>query len=308
MRENSHKVRVLLAAMVAVGVIAAVPALAAPGTYALVPAATDEGGTHFVLGVAPLSRDPLADPALGVGPYGLGFAGNPEAWRSGLDQWEGRAAQDQALAGVSIQPGITYRATSNLALDAGVGLRYRQAPSESSQLPANLQDPAIRGSGLRAGDLNLGLRYLLDSGTEVGLLYRSRFREATPNQRYPATRYSDFTAPGVQVPGATVPQVLAATVSRQLGGRWALTGAVGWQELAQSEGIAYSQGGSLGGEAWFAGVGARYALRENLGVGMAVEYLYGSGLDPARRNLVPTTSPAGDGSYYFFGLDLNWRF
>jgi long-subunit fatty acid transport protein len=272
--------------------------------------ASDEAGRmEFVLGVSPLSGDPVSAPALGTSPYGLGFAGSANSWRSGLDQWEGRSTQDQPVGGVFVAPGISYRASSNLAVGAGVGLRYYLAPAGSSELPAALRYPASGGSGLRGADLNLGLRYALDPGTEVGLAYRSRFKEDAWSQRYPTTRYSDFTTPGVQVPGVTVPQALSATMSHQFGERWALTGALGWQEMAQAEGSAFSQGATLrGGEAWFAGVGARYALRENLGVGMSVEYLYGSGLDPVRRNLVPAASPGGDGSYYFFGLDLNWRF
>ncbi len=308
MRGNWHKIRVL--AFAAAGAFAIAPAVGAAGSYELLPSgAADGDSAHFVLGVTPFSRDPLTAPGLGVGRYGVGFGASTYAWRSGLDEWEGRAAREQAVAGVFVTPAISYRATGTLALDAGVALRYRLGPSAGSQFPASLQDPLSRASGLRGADLNLGLRYALDPGTEVGLAYRSRFRDDTLSQWYPITRYSDFTTPGVQVPGVTVPQAVAATVSHQFGKRWALTGALGWQELAQSERVAWSQGGALGGgEAWFAGVGARYSLRENLGVGMAVEYLYGSGLDPARRNLVPPALPAGDSSYYFFGLDLNWRF
>jgi len=307
---NSHTLRTLAAALAAAGAFASVPALGAGGSYGLLPVAAGEtGGTQFVLGVNPLSRDPLSAPVLGTGPYGLGFAGSANSWKSGLDQWEGRATQDQPVGGVFVAPGVSYRASSNLAVGAGVGLRYDLAPAGSSELPAALRYPTSGGSGLRGADLNLGLRYAVDPGTEVGLAYRSRFKDDAWSQRYPMTSYADFAIPGVQVPGASVPQAVSATLSHQFGERWALTGALGWQEIAQAEGSAFSQGATLrGGEAWFAGVGARYALRENLGVGMSMEYLYGSGLDPVRRNLVPAASLSGDGSYYFFGLDLNWRF
>jgi long-subunit fatty acid transport protein len=301
----SSQVRQLLGAAVAGGLLAA-PALTAAAPYDLV--TTD--GPQFVLGVRAWQEDQA--PGLGSGRYGIGFAGNVDAWRGSYDNWLGRpGAEYGGPALMSLTPGLAYRPSTGLALGAALDLRYRLSSNAATGAPAFRDGRLGAESGLRGVGLNLDMRYALDPRTDLGLAYRSQFRQDTYTTGYPIAHYTDLESGVIALPGIAVPQAVSASIQRQVGERWALTGALGWQEWAPDADVLGTRAPSLGsrGDTWFAGVGAQYRLRENLGVGMAVEYFYGNGLDAARRNLTRSDALGGDAAgNYFFGLDLRWKF
>jgi long-chain fatty acid transport protein len=295
------------------GMLVAAPALTVAAPYDLVTSPADRAdGAKFLFGVRASQDDPQTATGFGIGRYGIGFSGNAEAWPASYDAWLRRAAADEAPAIVSLTPGLAYRpASSNLSLGAALDLRYRLTPGAPAGLPAYRDGQATGEAGLRGVGLNLGMHYSLDQRTDVGLVYRSQLRQDPYLTRYSIARYSDLDSGMIVPSGLAVPQTVSASIQRQLGARWALTGALGWQEWASDTdplGTRVVGLNTRGGDAWFAGVGAQYRLRQNLDVGMAVEYLYGNGLDTTRRNLTRTDVPGSDAGYYFFGLDLKWKF
>jgi long-subunit fatty acid transport protein len=301
----SSQVRQLLGAAVAGGLLVA-PALTAAAPYELV--TTD--GPQLVLGVRTLQEDQA--PGLGSGRYGIGFAGSADAWVGSYDNWLVRPAVDGGPALMSLTPGLAYRPSTDLALGAAIDLRYRLSPNVAGSPTFRDGRPAAQ-SGLRGVGLNLDMRYSLNPRTDLGLAYRSQFRQDAYSYTtgYPIAHYTDLESGTIALPGIAVPQAVSASILRQVGERWALTGALGWQEWAPDADVLGTRVPSAGirGDTWFAGVGAQYRLRENLGVGMAVEYFYGNGLDAARRNLTRSDALGGDAAgNYFFGLDLRWKF
>lgn len=306
MSRISSQIRQLFRVAVASGLLVA-PALAAAAPYDLV--TTD--GPQFVLGLRAWPDE--QSPGIGSGRYGIGFAGNADAWRGSYDSWLGRAsAEDGGPTLMSMTPGLAYRPSTGLALGATLDLRYRLSPNAMGA-PAFRDGRPVAQSGLRGVGLNLDMRYALNPRTDVGLAYRSQFRQDTYSYStgYPIAHYTDLESGMIALPGIAVPQALSASIQRQVGERWALTGSLGWQEWASEADVLGTRVPSLGsrGDTWFAGVGAQYRLRENLGVGMAVEYFYGNGLDAARRNLTRSEALGGDAAgNYFFGLDLRWKF
>ncbi|HSD61888.1 MAG TPA: hypothetical protein VLC55_13635 [Burkholderiales bacterium] len=244
-------------------------------------------GADWLLGAKPVYEDTA--PGLGVGRFGLGFGADSQAWPEGRDRWSGGfPSADGGPVGVSLAPGLAYRARPNLALEAGLDVTYRtlRAPG---LVPPEAATPGLGGVGL-----NLGVRYDFDARTQFGVAYRSELRSDPSAMRYYVPRGS-ILDPGTGRSPAS--QAFSANVQRQVGSRWSLLGSVGWQ---QGESPAFRS------DAWLAGVGAQYRLQQDLDVGMALEYSTGNGLD-ARRNFTRDL-PASDGGSYFFGLDLNWRF
>ncbi|HET9702088.1 MAG TPA: hypothetical protein VFP70_14305 [Burkholderiales bacterium] len=246
-----------------------------------VPSLAHAEGIDWLLGVKPVFED--TSPALGVGRFGVGLAANGHFGPSGLFPYP-----DAGPVGFSLAPALAYRAGANLALEAGLDVTYRTL-REPGLVAPDAASPEMGGVGL-----SLGLRYDYDPRTRLGVSYRSELRSDPLAGRYSVARGS-LLEPALRT-GA--PQILSASVQRQLGERWSLLGSVGIQ---QAEPLA------LRADAWTAGVGAQYRLHEDLGVGMALEYSTGNGADAARRN-VARDLPASDGGSYFFGLDLNWRF
>lgn len=305
----SNRIRQSFAALAAGGILAAAPTIVSAAAYDLL-FPTADPATQWTLGLRTLQESPQSAPRLGLGRYGLGFSGSAEAWPSSHDQWIRRAMADEAgSAVVSLAPGIAYRPSSRLSVGAGLELRYRSAPDSPAGLPASL-DGRLGTTGLAGAGVNLGVRYAFDPRTEVGLAYRSQLSQDSFWPRYSVARIGDLDSGALMLPGIAVPQALSASIQRQFGSRWSLSGSLGWQEWAQADVDPLAgrvTATSRGGDAWFAGVGAQYRLRHNLDLGMSAEYLRGSGLDAARRSLTRSDFPGGDG-YYFFGLDLNWRF
>ncbi|HEX9179793.1 MAG TPA: hypothetical protein VF859_05310 [Burkholderiales bacterium] len=253
--------------------------LAAATTVALgAPCVGLAEGVDWLLGVKPVFED--TSPALGVGRFGVGLAANERSGPAGLFPYP-----DAGPVGFSLAPALAYRARPNLAVEAGLDVTYRTLREPGLVAP---DSPEMGGVGL-----SLGLRYDYDTRTQLGVSYRSELRSDPLAGRYAVPRAS-LLEPN----RGAASQALSANIQRQVGSRWSLLGSLEWQ---QAEPLA------LRSDAWIAGVGAQYRLHEDLGVGMALEYSTGSGADAARRNLARDV-PAADGSSYFFGLDLNWRF
>jgi long-subunit fatty acid transport protein len=260
--------------------------MAAAAAAALIaPAMAQAKGADWLLGMKPVFSD--TSPALGVGRFGVGLGPNSRALAGGQEVG-GFPYPDAGPVGFSLTPAMAYRARPSLSLEAGLDLTYRTL-REPGLIPPDAASPEMGGVGL-----NLGLRYDYDPRTQLGVSYRSELRGDPLAGRYVVARTS-LMEPAYRV---AAPQALSANIQRQFGERWSLLGSLGWQ---QAESLAPRS------DAWTAGLGAKYRLHEDLGVGMALEYSTGNGLDPARRNFVRDL-PATDGGSYFFGLDLNWRF
>ena len=189
------------------------------------------GNLYYVHSVSP-------DLKIGIGV--IGYFG------LGLDYghgWVGRYyVTSDNLQGITIQPSVAYKVTDKLSVGAGLNAMY--AAFEQKMAVNNLGDRLPDGQ-LKLDDstwgfgANLGLLYELDSKTRFGINYLSEVKlDFTSRPQFTGTGpllSNVLAARGTSSLDLTmwVPQMVMASVYRQLNDRWGIMGDVGWQEWSR---------------------------------------------------------------------------
>jgi long-chain fatty acid transport protein len=179
-------------------------------------------------------------PDLAVGFAMTGNFGLTQKYDSG---WVGRYyAQESTLLGVSFLPSVAYRVNDKLSLGASLNIMYGILEDKVAINNIVGADGQLKLEDNRWGvGINLGLLYLVDPRTKLGLTYNSQV-----DLDFKAHAEFSGLAPGLQAVlaargllganvglGIKVPQGVMGSVAHQLNDRWTLLGSVGWQQWSK---------------------------------------------------------------------------
>jgi long-chain fatty acid transport protein len=143
------------------------------------------------------------------------------------------------LQGLTIQPSIASKVTDKLSVGAGLNAMYGILEQKMAINNAVLPDGQLKLDDSTWGyGANLGVLYELDGKTRFGINYLSEVNldfSAQPNITGSPLFNVVLASRGLSNIDLTVhvPQMLTASVYRQLNDRWGIMGDVGWQQWSR---------------------------------------------------------------------------
>jgi len=180
------------------------------------------------------------------------------------EDWIGRYhAIESSLMSVNVNPAFGFEVTDKLDAGFGLNIQYVDATLTNavnydvitSSAPGTLGDGTVEVAGDGVGfGFNFGFLYTMDSGTRLGLAYRSKIDhkvDGTVNYSSPApipvapgvTGFND----GDATASITLPETVSASFYHDINDKWAVMGDWTWTRWSRFKELTYEFPGNIPG-------------------------------------------------------------